>query len=327
MIGLPRKKVMRTRILKEIKQIASYSMKKRGREILRIRDHAVFFLIVDAMLPESGRMRTGEYFHLDDKLFSHSLVRDLLEIIIYEYYEMEAAIIVGAYSSAARTLRTTLEVVVNIFGALTNKKIFTNRKTDEGRAMCGNEFFHNLAIQQYRKGKEKIDRQLLLHKWTKSHEHQHLYEANYVASGAEFVLDKIDEKFLEGLNTSRQSGRELIRMCYYVLSDYVHLSFHSTINRMNNIEKNSYFNPEEFDDLYATFRLVSDIVAYLTILAIIVDFGQSEEWRTNYHKRLKKELEGLFQDNGGDGFHFTRRLIASNRIIIPKIIYPESQKG
>jgi hypothetical protein len=112
------------------------------------------------------RSRTGEY-HKDDEddIISHSLLKDLIGILISEYYEIQVSMLVCAYGSTARTLRSVLEATVNIFAALVDKSIFTRKASDKGLAMCGNEFFHNLALQQFRKGKEDVDGQKLLDKW------------------------------------------------------------------------------------------------------------------------------------------------------------------
>jgi hypothetical protein len=110
-------------------------------------------------------------------------------------------------------------------------------------------------------------------------------------------------------------------MSYYMLSDYVHLSFRHTYERLDP-KRRSYFNANTFDEIFSLFLIVSDIVIFLTIEAIIIEIGADDKWRKNYNDTLRKALGTVFESNGGKGLRLTRRFLYSDKFDFPKVKYP-----
>ena len=243
----------------------------------------------------------------------HDAVRQIGSLIIKETNELSSTMVIGAYDSSMRTVRSLFEWIIRALEVITNS-------TKPNRQKEYPDDFYSLFITHYiaqithgtkdKAQKEKIIKQKIQERVLPE---DSIHFIDYkIDWGVTKQIQRLDDKILAVIsveNNNAASGKNKLLEIYALLSQHVHMN---TANILDIMPRGyaSFYNKDEFNLLFKRIIITLDVILALYIILIDCDVYHCDvQWKKRWRNKTKETLENIILQN--DVFLTTKALLSS----------------
>lgn len=277
---------------------------------------ARIFNVLFDHLPRLYSTRSEQYSieEFDDEPHSlHDAVRQIGSLIVKEVNELTSTLVIGAYDSSVRTVRSLFEWNVGALDVIMNS---TNPNSPSKYPPDFYSLFISCYIKEITRGinDTKQKEQLVRNKIRENVlPKDSLNCIDYaVGGGVTNQIRRLDAKILAIINfqidNPSPNTNKLLDL-YSLLSQYIHMNTKNILEIMPR-GFTSFYNKDEFDSSYKIITISLDVILALYIILIDCDVYHCDvPWKKNWRNKTKIMLESTISQN--DAFLTTRTLLSS----------------